>query len=75
MKVWQVSYPTQVLELEVHGELRPVKVIGSKDEFRLYEDALAHAEHLRRIWPGLRVVGPEPVEDNGLRPVGRGARR
>ena len=69
--VWVVSYPTQVLELEVHGVVRPVKVIGGRDEFRCYEHALEHAEHLRRIWPGLKLEGPVPVEVNGSGPVGR----
>lgn len=75
--VWVVAYPTQVLQLDVHGVMRPVKVIGAKDDFRQYEDALEHARFLERIWPGLKLEGPKLVDEDGdgRRPVGRGRRK
>lgn len=75
MRVWRVSYPTQALYLELHGRARLVTVLGGRDDFRRYEDAVAHIAHLQQIWPGLRLCGPEPVEENGLEPAGRRVKR
>jgi len=52
---WVVRYPDQVLLLPGEGGERPVTVIGSREEFRRYEDAVRHVEFLLRTWPGLQV--------------------
>ena len=62
---WVVRYPDQVLLLPGEGGERPVTVVGSREEFRRYEDAVRHLEFLLRAWPGLKVE---------LRPAGRRGR-
>jgi len=60
VRVWRVSYPTQALYLEVHGRARLVTVLGGRDDFRRYEDAVAHIAHLQQIWPGCGCAGRSP---------------
>ena len=51
--MWLGTWNTQMIQKQVNGTVRPVKVIGGRADFVTFAGLLDYLEALERCWPGL----------------------